>query len=224
MEIQKAYLVKKTFDRAEMEEGKVELVLWPQKERVSNGFKPDDENAPYFHPEMSFWVGHDDERLYVYLRCYEKDPVVTSLKRNDDVCDDSCMEFFITPFEGAGYFNFETNAHPTLLLYYGMDRDHREPVSGDKWPDEAFHLKSEQGLDERGAFWQISYQIPFAFLKEETGFDEELKSGKIIYANVYQCGCNGQPCHYTTWMPIDTAKHPKPDYHRPEYFAPMILE
>ena len=49
----------------------------------------------------------------------------------------------------------------------------------------------------------------------------ELKSGDIIKANFYCCADN-KPSgkYYASAFPIGT---PEPDYHRPEYFAELVI-
>lgn len=203
------YTIKKTTDIAEMELGRVALYPWGGERQV----------------EMLFKIGHDGEAFYVNLLSYEDKPVAWATERNGAVWEDSCMEFFVCPSDDIadGYFNFETNYAPALLLYYGKERDNRQPVDVKKWPTERLGLVREEGLDAMGRkFWKLSYRIPFELLKEYAGVKPV--SGGRIRANLYRCGANEQISHYGVWNPIDTEKHPKPDFHRPEYFGEMSLE
>jgi len=72
-------------------------------------------------PETAFRVLHDGANLYV--RFDVKDRYVRSVQTayQAPVCTDSCVEFFVQPKAGFGYFNFEVNAGGALLLYYVED-------------------------------------------------------------------------------------------------------
>ena len=39
-------------------------------------------------------------------------------------------------------------------------------------------------------------------------------------ANFYKCGDLTVNKHYLAWQPVGTER---PDYHRPEYFGPMVF-
>lgn len=179
-----------------------------------------------YRPEMLFKIGHEEDCLRVFLRCYEENPVVTDTRRNGRIWEDSCMELFISPSAdvSAGYFNFEINAHPALLLHYGLDGEpsHRSPV---EWPLEDFELTGQKGMDDFGrAYWQLSYRVPYALFNAYCPKEICLKKGDIIRANLYKCGNIDQPRHYGCWNYIDTTVHPAPTFHQPEYFGEMILE
>jgi hypothetical protein len=176
---------------------------------------------------MLFKIGHDEESLRVNLFCYEENPVITTLDRNGPVWNDSCMEFFVSPSAdlSAGYFNFEINAGPALLLHYGPDGvpEHRHPVSVDAWPTEVFQLRADRGEDPFGrAYWRLSYRIPYALFRAVAP-EAKLESGDELRANLYRCGSNGQPAHYGCWNPIDTGVWPRPNFHVPDYFGTMRL-
>ena len=101
------YTIKKTQELRDMELGRVSCYPW----------------GGDYRPEMLFKIGHGEDALLVNLLCYEEAPVITATERNGAVWNDSCLEFFVSPSEdlSAGYFNFQINAHPTLLLHYGPD-------------------------------------------------------------------------------------------------------
>ena len=46
------------------------------------------------------------------------------------MCVDSCVEFFVEPVAGRGYFNFEINSGGTILLHYNAQSAtvHHDPV------------------------------------------------------------------------------------------------
>lgn len=206
------YTIKKTQELRDMELGRVSCYPW----------------GGDYRPEMLFKIGHGEDALLVNLLCYEEAPVITATERNGAVWNDSCLEFFVSPSEdlSAGYFNFEINAHPTLLLHYGPDGvpEHRHPVDPDRWPTERFCLRKEAGEDSFGRkYWQLSYQIPYELFRTICSVPDPAP-GSIIRANLYRCGSNGQPAHYGCWAPIDPAVWKKPNFHVPEYFGQMRIE
>ena len=74
-------------------------------------------------PHVTARLVYDDDAVYVryevddqYVRC-------VNTEYQSSVCRDSCAEFFVEPTPGKGYFNFETNAVGTLLLYYIENED-----------------------------------------------------------------------------------------------------
>ncbi len=203
------YTICKTTDLAKMELGRVDLYPWGGSRRV----------------EMLFKIGHDDEALYVNLLSYEENPVAWASERNGEVWNDSCMEFFVSPAadSSVGYFNFEINSNPTMLLHFGRERSGRAPVDIAEWPTVSFRLNCTKGMDDFGrAYWRLSYRIPYALFRSYVP-EAGLSDGSVIRANLYRCGSNAQTAHYGVWNPIDTTVIPKPDFHRPEYFGEMLL-
>ena len=177
-------------------------------------------------------VSCDEEGLNIYMRSYEKKIRFEGRKRNDFVCQDSCMEFFFAPMgpEELAYFNFEVN--PIGVMYIGFSkegtRESSVQAAADK-EDSYFNMKAmspEQAevynvrnAKNTDAYWDISYSIPFAFIKEYmSAFTPNVPGGKIA-ANFYKCGDLTDIEHYVVWNNIETRR---PDYHRPEFFG--ILE
>ena len=69
---------------------------------------------------------HDGENLYVRLEAQESPIRATLTGTLDQVCNDSCMEFFFAPVEeDARYFNFEWNPLKSLNLGFGGTRPTR---------------------------------------------------------------------------------------------------
>ncbi len=200
------YQIHHTTDIAKMEEGRIALNPWKKA----------------YEPDARFYVGWTEDALHVFLRAYEVDPVADKTERNSSVCCDSCLEFFFSPSTDCsnGYFNFEMNANPTLLLHYGLE-NRKGRVCVD-WPLEAFRLTCERGEDAGGRYWQTSFIAPLDMIRHYIP-GVELYPGKIIRANVYKCGDTRQPNHYMTWSPVDTRVIPNPDFHQPNYFGQMVL-
>ncbi len=170
-------------------------------------------------PETVFRVIRSDDAFSVLLRCYEKDPVARIGKKHGPVCNDSCMEFFFSPSPDCsnGYFNFEVNANPTYLFDYGPDSgDGRFHID---WDDGDLSVRSTRGEDEKGAFWQVTFRIPFELIRRFAP-DAALSDGDVIRANVYKCGKTDQTEHYSCWSRVGTDG---PNFHTPEFFGEFVL-
>ena len=80
---------------------------------------------------------HDGENLYVRLEAQESPIRATLTGTLDQVCNDSCLEFFFAPLEeDARYFNFEWNPLKSLNLGFGGTRPTRvHPGAPDRQED-----------------------------------------------------------------------------------------
>jgi len=68
--------------------------------------------------------------------------------------------------------------------------------------------------------WGVELTIPFDFLRIFVpGF--EVKKGAQLYGNFYKCGDETVKPHYISWNKVDT---PTPNFHQPQYFAPLIVD
>ncbi len=78
-----------------------------------------------FHPRGSTHkpvtqarVLHDGHALALIFRVEDRYVLARSTAYQSPTHKDSCVEFFVRPLPGRGYFNFEFNAIGTLLLWY----------------------------------------------------------------------------------------------------------
>jgi hypothetical protein len=143
-------------------------------------------------------------------------------KFQDPVYKDSCVEFFVDAFPETrqGYLNFETNAAGTLLVAFGPDRSHRQPL----WPEDIaeFEIVHSIAGPVDGPFgadhWTLEYRIPLSLFRKVYG--REIRPGERAAANFYKCGDETEVPHYGAWSPVDT---PAPDFHRPEFFGEVVF-
>jgi len=165
---------------------------------------------------MTQQICYDESAIYVHQRAAEahiraehSDPLAM-------VCEDSCMEFFFSPYEeNLRYINVEIN--PNGCLYMGLCERRGNSVrliAGD--PQKRFDIHTARTED----CWEVFYKLPLSFIQLfNPAFT--LNSGRVIPANCYKCGDLTVQEHYITWNPMSTET---PDYHRPEDFGRMILE
>ncbi|MDR2629824.1 MAG: hypothetical protein LBC60_02765 [Spirochaetaceae bacterium] len=159
-------------------------------------------------------LGYDKEKLKLRLEAREKKILSRLSGLTDMVCNDSCLEFFFSPYEGR-YFNFEFNPQGTLYLGYGIDRYHSYRLYIPKYRE----LFSVSPFPLEGG-WGMDFSVPLSFINiYAPAFT--LEKGRSFRANFYKCGDETEVPHYLTWNRVES---PVPDFHRPEYFGNIFLE
>ena len=157
---------------------------------------------------------HDGEKLYVRMEAKEKAIRATLTGMLDQVCNDSCLEFFFAPkADDKRYFNFEINPLGTAYVGFGAERKTRVRQI----------LKNVQAtLDPRpyrtDDGWGVEITVPAAYIRlymPEFAFEGEAA------ANFYKCGDETEKPHYLAWAPLSSEK---PDYHRRQDFGTLIFE
>ena len=172
-----------------------------------------------YKPDVRFRIAYNDSDIF--LKFYVKEKAVKAEKKehNEMVCEDSCVEFFVSPADDGIYYNFEFNPIGTILLGSGHGRsDSRRADLKNINPVKTLTTLGREPFTEiKGTTdWTITVAIPLtSFFQHSIG---ELK-GKKFRANFYKCGDKLTVPHYVTWNPVRTEK---PDFHRPEHFG--VLE
>ena len=165
---------------------------------------------------MTAQIAYDETALYLHQRAVERNIRAEGVDPLARVCEDSCMEFFLSPCPSDGrYLNFEINPNGALHLGFGHGR-HDSMRLLPKGAEERFGIRTSR--TEEG--WEIVYRIPLEFL--QVLYPElKLESGMEMRANCYKCGdCTVQP-HYLAWNPPTSEN---PDFHRPQDFGALIFE
>jgi Carbohydrate-binding family 9 len=169
-----------------------------------------------YKPDTSLAIAYSEHEIFLKYYVTEDYFKAEKISSNDMVCEDSCVEFFVSPANDGIYYNLEFNAIGTCLLGEGKDRITSKRVN----PGIISKIRrltssgSEPFKEKKGKFtWTITIAIPF-----EVFFRHQVKDlkGKIFRANFYKCGDMLTVPHYVTWNPVGTMN---PDYHQPEYFG-----
>lgn len=169
-----------------------------------------------YKPIVDFAIGYTDKEILLKYYITENYFKAEKTESNQMVCEDSCVEFFVSPADDSIYYNFEFNGIGTCLLGTGTGRENSTRV--DPGIISKIRRKTSVGdkpvSERKGNFsWTITMAIPFdVFFRHEV---KDLK-GKVFRANFYKCGDMLSVPHYVTWNPVGTSN---PDYHRPEYFG-----
>ncbi|MCK5821573.1 MAG: hypothetical protein KAH17_06800 [Bacteroidales bacterium] len=174
-----------------------------------------------YKPEVRFNIAYGKGELYVKYYVTENYVMAQKSESNQSVCQDSCVEFFVTPVSDGPYFNFEFNPIGTCLLGKGKGR-HDSQVQNADIIERIRRLSSlgDKPFDEKQGkqSWTLTVAIPLDIL---FGSPVPNLSGKLIRANFYKCGDSLSEMHYLTWNPVGTEN---PDYHQPEYFGVLEFE
>lgn len=160
----------------------------------------------------------EDKGFYARMYAAEKEPLMTYKAGDfsDDVCDDSCMEWFVDfkPGNEKGYINFEANACAAMNCGIGTGRDHRIPVH------EIIGYRPELSAGREGDFWYVEFFLSLETIEKLFG-EISTASGAEYVSNFYKCGELTESPHYLAWSFIDLKS---PDYHCPQYFGTLVME
>jgi hypothetical protein len=171
-----------------------------------------------YKPEAAFSVGYTEKELLLKYYVTEQYFKAEKTESNQMVCEDSCVEFFVSPCDDGIYYNFEFNGIGTCLLGTGTRRENSTKTD----PEIIAKIRrvASAGIkpvkETKGKFsWTITIAIP-----QNVFFLHEIKKikGQIFRANFYKCGDKLTVPHYVTWNRVETQK---PDFHRPEYFGSL---
>ncbi len=185
------------------------------------------ENYPWdktdYRPKTEVKVYYTDVDINIQFKAFESKIRSIYEEPGDPVYKDSCAEFFFNPDpeHNERYINIEVNALGTPLVQIGIGREGRVNLTDEFLKHTKIYssVTKENIGDYIGPFWTIEYSIPYSFIKEYYG-KVDFKSRKRILGNFYKCGDDTKYPHYGCWNLIDCKKE---DFHRPEYFANIIL-
>ena len=166
-------------------------------------------------PAVQFALSYDSGHIFLKYYVTEKFIRAANVAPNTAVCQDTCVEFFVSFDDGLNYYNFEFNCIGTMLVGYGKTRAERDLL-----PHQLIHQIKYQSVinnDLEGdiVHWDLTVAIPFSVFRYH-----KLQSldGKKCRANFYKCGDNLPIPHYITWSNIIC---PEPDFHLPEFFGTL---
>ena len=166
-------------------------------------------------PETSVKVSYDEGGYNISFVSYETDIRAEVEEHNGPVHEDSCVELFAAFAEGdERYINIEVNPKGTAHCECGEGRHNRLQIS----PEDIEGLNiTTRIFDDR---WEADYRISVEFIKKFLPTYEH-KIGACIKANFYKCGDKTGHEHYGCFNNIPWQS---PDFHRPEFFAELVLD
>jgi len=169
-----------------------------------------------YKPETDFSIGYTDHEIMLKYFVTEDYFKAEKTESNQNVFEDSCVEFFLSPSDDGIYYNLEFNGIGTCLFGSGTSRTDR--LSADPAIISTIRRIASSGTEpiaeRNGRYsWTIVIVIPLGVF-----FHHNIRTlkGSTFRANFYKCGDKLSVPHYVTWSPVKTVK---PDFHRPEFFG-----
>ncbi len=174
-----------------------------------NGFRPESYGAVF---------AVENEGIHAVLWSFEENVRCECKRRDDAVYTDSCLEFFIMPFENdKRYLNFEVNPNGVYLSQIGACRSDRVFIKElTKTEPAVYPIKIEEGGK---LAWGYELIIPEKLISELYKTDYSVSETEMR-ANFYKCGDMTDRPHYGSHFPVRTDS---PDFHRPEFFGTIIF-
>ena len=172
-----------------------------------------DDYKPVCYAQVVYVKG---DGFYARLTCEEANPKAVHTGFFSDVYKDSCLEMFAQWDEDSDkYINIEMNSLGASLIALGANRHERTPI--DRLIEKPFPVTAEKTENA----WSVTVHIPQDDLAQIYGMSaDKFVPSYTIRGNFYKCGDETEIEHYVMWSPVGT---PSPDYHRPEYFAKMVI-
>lgn len=171
-----------------------------------------------YRPMTSFSAAYSRTAMYIdfLVRCnYLR---AENYRDQSPVSEDSCVEFFVEPYPGGEYWNFEFNCIGTANASHRRVRPEPKRLGS----DELARIRRYASCGSRpfreleGLFtWSLLVVIPFDLL----GLDGD-RLPERMRGNFYKCASATSEPHYLSWQPVYTER---PDFHRPEFFGDIIF-
>jgi len=188
---------------------------------ISHFYRTDRSNH---RPKTQAKVAYDDKGLYVHFRVEDRYVRAIETEYHGRVWEDACVEFFVEPVAGRGYFNFEINCGGTLLLSYQENPEWkgealREPgaVPWELAKQVDIHHTMPKTVEpeiKETVEWEVAYHIPYEVFEAYLG-DLGEKPGQTWRANFYKCAENNSHPHWASWSLITADLN----FHLPEFFS-----
>jgi hypothetical protein len=199
---------------------------WEQADTLEiANFRPE---SSEHHPKTHARLLYTKDGLFGIFRVEDRYVRCLGSHYMDPVYKDSCVEFFVQPRRGKGYFNFEFNCGGSLFCFYIVDPTR---VSGG-WKDATplpevdgqrvavFHSMPEIVEPEISAptEWVLEFFIPLDLLEKYVGPIGEVQRQEW-QANFYKCADGTSHPHWASWSPVAEF-----DFHLPRCFGTIRFE
>jgi hypothetical protein len=171
---------------------------------------------------------HDDASVHILFKVKDRYVRATRTGYLSEVWNDSCVEWFVQPVEGKGYFNFEINCGGALYATYVED-----PVRIKGVLKKSTCLPAETGAKIKihhslpvvvdpeisgPVEWTIGLAIPLSVFEPHVGPIGRL-SGQRWRANFNKCADGSSHPSWATWNQVTER-----NFHRPWEFGELRFE
>lgn len=189
----------------------------------------------YFRPESSSHrpvtgckLLYDDENIYGLFRVEDRYVRSVATTFQSDVYRDSCVEFFVEPAAGKGYFNFEFGCGGALLASFVTDPARKNgrvksciPLS----PEDDAAIERVSSLPVfidpeiiAPTVWSLAFVLPFSIVKKYAP-GATSAPGSVWRGNFYKCADATSHPHWASWSPLTQR-----NFHLPECFGNLSFE
>lgn len=175
------------------------------------------------HPRTQAKLLYGHDAIYGLYRVEDQFVRCVHRRHQDPVYKDSCVEFFIQPPSGNGYFNFEFNCGGTLLASYVSDPRRTDNgfagfirLSKSDVRDITIYHSQPRIIDPEitePVTWYLEFGIPYRLLEQYSG-TVEISAEVPWRGNLYKCADETSHPHWASWSPVDAM-----NFHLPHCFG-----
>ena len=198
---------------------------WAGAEILSvHHFRPESSDH---HPQTSARLLYGSPGLHGLFSVRDRYVRCVHTEYFDPVWRDSCVEFFVQPATGKGYFNFEFNCGGAFLCSYitnptrtqdGFKEWERVPLPLGRTVQTQSSLPRRVDPEIAGPVdWTLGFFIPFSLFEHYLGPLGSVK-GQNWRGNFYKCGDQTSHPHWASWAPVDEL-----NFHRPNCFGTLTF-
>ncbi len=170
--------------------------------------------------KTSVQIAISKDNIYLYAKAEDKHIRARAQKLMDPVFEDSCFEFFVSPWDqrSMSYFNIEINCMGIFYMVYHDGTGEKLSISEEQFKAVTIEssLKDVNNIKEEKE-WALKVIVPISLLEEMSG--RAIKKD-VWYGNFYRCGGEVDD-QYAAWNPL---KFEKPNYHLPMQFGKLIIK
>jgi len=179
------------------------------------------------HPRAVARLAHDNQRVHGWFEVLDRYVRCARTEYGSEVWKDSCVEFFVEPKAGRGYFNFEFNCGGAFLVNHMVDPT-RTPAGFKEFtrlPESLARQVSvcsslprviEPEITE-ATDWTLEFQIPVHLLEHYVGPIGDL-AGQTWRGNFFKCAEENSHPHWAAWSPVSEF-----NFHLPQCFGTLRL-
>jgi hypothetical protein len=153
--------------------------------------------------------------IFLLFTVTEQQTIANETNLHGNVCNDSCVEFFVSFDNCASYFNFEFNAVGSIhASYRHCNGQHKQVLTN----DELASIYTQTSYDKfckiavQNSHWTLGVYLP------ATLFGIDNWTERTLWGNFYKCGDGLDQPHYLSWKPIISEK---PKFHLPQFFGAL---
>ncbi len=164
-----------------------------------------------YEPQAKFQIAYTTTHIVLHYDIQEEYVKAQYIRPNENVWEDSCVEFFLSLDGKENYYNFEFNVLGTGLIGYGPAvKSLRSRLSADEIEqvDVLTQIRKIGGKKQ----WSAILFIPVAL------FGGVSLEGNTFHGNFYKCGDGLPKPHFIAWSNIDL---PSPSFHQPSFFGEL---